>query len=257
MNFENHDEQGKRIKFIDSRFYTKDEQSWYPGVTTILGVVDRGEQYKKWLQSNGFNADVLGKQAMEQGSHVHEAIQDFLLGREIRWATDKGDRLYTRNEWILISRFIDFYTAFKPQTLEVEKILVSDKLCYGSQIDYACMLNGERWLIDHKTGNFYDSSNMQLAALGQLWDEYFPQEKIQRYGIMHLESTHRGRDSKGKSIQGKGWKLIECENVDKEWEDFKHVHAIWRRKNPDFKPFTFSYPDRYSIDSVTTVELPD
>ena len=254
--FENHDEQGKRITFVDSRFYTKDEKQWYPGVTNILSILDKGQQYKKWLQSNGFNADVLAQEAMTQGSNVHQGIQNFLEGMEVRYATGHT-RHFTRHEWIMISRFVDFFTGFNPETVAVEKILVSDKLQYGTQLDYVCKLNGELWYIDHKTGNYYDTSAMQLAASAALWDEYYPDNKIQKCGIMHLESTHRGRDKQGKSIQGKGWKLIECENVPKQFDDFKHVHAIWKRMNPEFRPFTFSYPDRYSIESVKEIILPD
>ena len=35
-------ETGKQVNFIDSRYYTKDEKSLYPGVTNILNVVDKG-----------------------------------------------------------------------------------------------------------------------------------------------------------------------------------------------------------------------
>jgi len=62
-----------------------------------------------------------------------------------------------------------------------------------------------------------------------------------------LDSTHRGRDAKGKSIQGVGWKLVEIDEIDKHWEDFKHIHAIWKRKNPDYKPFNLTYPASYSL----------
>jgi hypothetical protein len=256
QQFENHDPEHQRITFPDARFYTKDNVNWLPGVTTILNVIDKGDQYRKWLQSNGFNADTLSREAMEQGSHVHEGIQDFLKGKEIRWANDDGKKFYTKKEWQLISRFIDFFSGFSPKSLAVERILVSEKLGYGSQLDYVCEISGEVWLIDHKTGSLYDSAYMQLAALRELWNE-FNDRKIDKCGVMHLESAHRGRDSKGKSIQGKGWKLVECENTDRDFEDFLHVQAIWKRKNPNFQPFTQTYPDRYSIGSVTQIELPD
>ena len=256
-HFENHDPEHQRVTFPDARYYTKDNENWFPGVTTILNVVDKGEQYKKWLQANGFNADILARDAMNQGSNVHQGIQDFLNGYELRWATDEGKKLYSKKEWQLISKFVDFYTGFKPHTIAVEKILVSEKLGLGSQMDYVCDLSGEVWLIDHKTGALYDSAKMQLAALRELWNEFNPKRKIDKCGVMHLESTHRGRDKAGKSIQGKGWKLVEVEDVDKHYEDFVHVFAIWKRKNPNFKPFNLVYPDRYSIDSTTEINFPD
>lgn len=256
--FENHDIHGKRVQFVDTRFYQPSgkDDVWLPGVTNILGVIDKGDHYKKWLQSNGFNADYLARQAMEQGSNVHAAIQDFLNGAEVCWSS--GDKaIYTREEWVMLSRFVDFYTAFRPETLAVEKILVSEKLGFGTQLDYVFKMNDEIWYCDHKTGSYYDSANMQIAASIQLWNEHFPKTPITRGCVMHLEALTRGRDKQGKSIQGRGWKLIEIENLDKEWEDFQHVHAIWRRKNPNPRPFNVSYPDRYSIESVKSVELPE
>ena len=237
---------GKQVQFIDSRYYTKDDIHWYPGVTNILNVVDKGSQYATWLNSNGFNADVLMLEAMDQGSHVHEAIQDFLNHKEVLFGNSEK-LFYTRNEWIMISRFIDFFTEFKPQTIAVEQVLVSDKLEFGTQLDYVCNLNGELWYIDHKTGSIYDSAYLQIAASIKLWNEYFPDKVIRKGAILHLDSTHRGRDKQGKSIQGVGWKLIEVEELPKHWEDFTHIQAIWKRKNPDYKPFNLSYPASYKI----------
>lgn len=238
---------GEQVKFIDSRYYTKDRQNWFPGVTTILSTLSKGKQYENWLKSNGFNADYLAKEAMEQGSRVHEAIQTLLLGEELLFGTmDKGG-FYSRNEWTMISRFMDFYDNFHPVTIAVEKVLVSDILRFGSQLDYVCMLDGERWIIDHKTGNLYDTAYMQIASYVNLWNEYFPKEPIEKAGILHLDSTHRGRDKSGKEYQGIGWKLVQVDEIPKHWEDFKHVQALWERQNPDYKPFNVIYPSSYKL----------
>lgn len=106
---------GEQVHFIDSRYYTKDHEKWYPGVTAILGVMGKGKAYEMWLKSNGFNADILAERAMSQGSRVHQAIQDLLEGKEVKFGTI-GAPLFSRNEWVMISRFIDFYTEFKPKT---------------------------------------------------------------------------------------------------------------------------------------------
>jgi hypothetical protein len=239
-------ETGEQVQFIDSRYYTKDKITWYPGISTILDVVSKGKQYDFWLKSLGFNADYVMREAMNKGSNCHAAIQTLLQGYELSFG-EIGKPNYTRDEWIMISRFVDFYTEFKPETIAIEQVLVSEALGFGSQIDYVCMLNGERWLIDHKTGSLYDSASIQTSAYKQLWDEYFPEQPIQRVGILHLDSTHRGRDKTGKSIQGVGWKLIEVEDIEKNFEDFKHIQAIWKRKNPDYKPFNLIYPAMYKL----------
>jgi hypothetical protein len=239
---------GKQVNFIDSRYYTKDSVRWFPGITNILNTIDKGDQYKKWLQSNGFNSDVLAREAMDQGSHVHRAIQDLLNGKVVTFADVETEKLhYTRNEWIMISRFMDFYENFHPETIAVEKVLVSDILQFGTQLDYVCKLNGELIYIDHKTGSLYDSASMQIAASIQLWNEYTPKRMITRGAVLHLDSTHRGRDKSGKSIQGQGWILKYIDDIDKHWGDFKHIQAIWQRHNEDYKPFNLSYPATYKL----------
>jgi hypothetical protein len=237
---------GEQVHFIDSRYYTKDHINWYPGVTAILGVKSKGKQYENWLKSNGFNADYLAKTAMEQGSRVHQAIQNLLIGEEVKFGTME-QVYYSREEWVMISRFIDFYTEFKPETIAVEAVLVSDKLQFGTQLDYVCKLNGELYYLDHKTGSLYDSASMQIAASIKLWNEYYPETPITKGGVLHLDSAHRGRDKTGKKIQGQGWQLVEIDNIEGNWQDFEHLHAIWKRDNPDYKPFNVSYPASYKL----------
>ena len=244
MSFTNYDPIGQRVSFIDERFYTKDNVIFYPGVTTILGVVDKGSQYKRWLQTNGMNADVIMREAMNEGSRIHEAIELFLKGNEINWATDEGVAIYTKSEWIKISKFMDFYDNFKPDIIAIEMIIVSDKLQYGSQLDLICKLNGQRFLIDHKSGGLYDFG-MQLAAMRELWNENFPKEPIEKCAVLHLDATTRGRDKQEKISQGIGWKLVEIDEIDKQFEDFKHVQAIWKRQNPNFRPQNLIYPSSY------------
>lgn len=242
-------ESGEQVQFIDARYYTKDNIKYFPGISEILNVLSKGRQYEMWLKSNGFNADVLARDAMKQGSNVHAAIQMFLMGMELSFG-ELGKPNYTRNEWIMINRFMDFYENFHPKTIAVEKVVVSEILKFGSQLDYVCELNGETWLIDHKTGNLYDTALMQVSAYTHLWNEYFPIQKIQRVGILHLDSTHRGRDKAGKSIQGQGWKLVEVENIEGHWEDFKHVQALWLRQNPSYAPFNLTYPAKFCIKKI-------
>jgi len=237
---------GKQINFVDSRFYTKDNTNFYPGVTNILSTISKGKQFETWLKSNGFNSDILAERAMTQGSNVHEAIENLLKGNEVSFIN--GERLnYTRQEWIMISRFIDFFTEYKPKTIAVEKVLVSDNLQFGTQLDYVCNIGSDLYYIDHKTGSLYDSAPMQIAASIQLWNEYFPKTPITKGAVLHLDSAHRGRDKTGKKMQGQGWCLVEVEDIERNWSDFQAIHQIWKRQNIDYKPFNLTYPASYSL----------
>lgn len=37
------------------------------------------------------------------------------------------------------------------------------------------------------------------------------------------------------------------EDLDKNWEDFLHLQAIWERQNPNYKPFLVEYPVTYKL----------
>jgi hypothetical protein len=237
---------GSQVLFIDSRYYQKNDK-WFPGISTILDVVSKGKEYDKWLKSVGMNADYISRQAMDSGSKIHSAIEQLLKGEEVIFGTMENGAFYSRDEWVKISKFMDFYTEFKPETIAIEKVLVSEKLGFGSQIDYVCKLNGKIIIVDHKSGGIYDSALLQLGAYVKLWEEFYPKMKIDGAAVLHLDSTHRGRDSKGKEIQGRGWKLQFIEELDKQWDDFTHVLAIWKRKNPDYKPFNSEYPASYKL----------
>jgi len=237
---------GKQVKFIDSRAYTKDGVKFYPGISTILDVVNKGSQYDKWLMSNGLQAKVLMREAMERGSRVHEALQDLNNGKEVSFG-EIGRPNYKRDEWIMINRYYDFYTGFQPKILAVEKVLVSDKLGFASQIDLVINLNGINIIVDHKTGGIYDSAFLQLSACRELWNEHYPNTRIDAVAVMHLEAQTRGRDKSGKNIQGHGWKLEFAEDTDKDWLDFKAIFQIWKRKNPDWKPFNQIFPEKIKL----------
>lgn len=102
-------------------------------------------------------------------------------------------------------------------------------------------------MIDYKTGGLYDTADLQLAAYMQLWNEKNPEHPIEKLGILHLEATTRGEDKKGKQIQGKGWKLVEIEDIEYSLKIFNHTHECWKWKNPDFKPLNLQFPDRFCI----------
>jgi len=244
------DDVGKQCKFIDGRFYLSPSGRWLPGYTEVMSVISKGSHYERFLMSNGFNAQIIAREAMEQGSKVHHAIEQFLKDNpvEIKERED-GTYNYTEEEWKRISKFMDFYAEFQPEVIGVESVMASDNLGYGSQLDLICRMpifDNQLIYIDHKTGGLYDTVDMQLAASAMLWNSTYPDLPIQMVAVLHLDAQTRGRDKKGKNIQGKGWKLEIYEDYAKSFNDFQHVFAIWKRKNPDFKPMNVTLPASYN-----------
>lgn len=273
-----HNPDNKQINFLDERFYTADGINFYPSVTTVLGVYPKGYGFNKWLKENGENADDILEKAGEEGSKVHDAIDQMIKGHEVRWThtfvdtlqiqtVESGARFiddcanglqskyykeiqyYNADEWRMILKFVEFCEKWEPVFIANEFNIISDTMRIGGTLDIVCDIAGERWLIDVKTSNYiHKTHELQLAVYAKMFNEKNPDMKIDRVGIMWLKAQTRGEDKKGKVIQGAGWQLKE---FDRHYEDsyklFRHIRAIWDEENPDYRPKNMIFPDRASI----------
>src|SRR4030042_697967 len=181
MLFIEHSVNSRQINVLDSRAYTNDNEKYYPSVTHVLGVIDKGDSFHKYLKSNGFNSDYLLREAMELGHKVHKITElyDTDPDRTINMMEyDKDGKVIFEHPlrvWEMLTRYVEFQKRFKPNVLAIEQVLCSDSLGVGGQIDRILELNGERWLVDLKSGAFtYDEYDLQLAAYKYMWDESFP-----------------------------------------------------------------------------------
>lgn len=277
-----HNPDNKQINFLDERFYTSDGENFYPSVTTVLGVYPKGYGFNKWLKENGESADEILEKAGEQGSKVHDAIDQMINGHEIRWTHTFVDTLqlqsvessarfiddcdnglvskyhkevqfYNIAEWEMILRFVDFNESFKPLFIANEFNIISVSMRVGGTIDLVLDLtiNGktERWLIDIKTSNYiHKTHELQLAAYAMMFNEKNPDMPIDRTGILWLKAQTKGPDAFGKKVQGKGWQLKE---FDRHYTDaykiFRHIRVIFDEENPNYKPKNLIYPDRIKL----------
>jgi hypothetical protein len=244
-----HNPENKQINFLDERFYTIDNETFFPSVTTVLEVYPKGFGFNNWLKDLGHNADEVLRKAGEQGSKVHDAVDQIIQGRELIWADENVAR-YTLDEWMMILRFVEFWETHKPILIANEFNIISINYRLGGTIDLVCEIDGVRWLIDVKTSNaIHTSHEMQMAAYAMMFNEKNPEMPIERTGILWLKALTRGADAKGKSLQGKGWQLKEFpRHYTESFELFKHVRAIWDEENPNYKPKNMTYPDRIKLD---------
>ena len=273
-----HNPDNKQINFLDERFYSADGETFYPSVTTVLGVYPKGYGFNKWLKENGEQADEILKETGEEGSKVHDAIDRLIKGLEVKWTHTVVDSLqietiegiaqykedcangqqekylkevqfYNENEWMMILKFVDFVTKFEPVFIANEFNIISDTMRIGGTLDIVCDIAGERWLIDAKTSNYiHKTHELQVAAYAKMFNEKNPDMTIDRVGILWLKSQTRGEDKKGKSIQGAGWQLKEFDrHYEEAYKLFRHIRAIWDEENPNYKPKNLIYPDRVKI----------
>lgn len=254
-----HDPIQKRIDVLDSRYYTNNGITFYPSVTTVLEALPKGIEYYTWLKDLGHGADEVLKRAANTGSKVHAAIEKYLLGEELLWIDENGNELYTYDEWVMLFKFVEFWTLHTPELLGAEINIISDKHKIGGTIDIVCRINGKLWLIDVKTSNsIHDSHALQLAAYSTLFNDFNPNDKIERFGIMWLKALTRGADKKGEKIQGAGWQLKEFdEPLEDLWSSFCDVRRVWDRQNPNYKPKNLTLPDRLKLSEVKSVRTPE
>jgi hypothetical protein len=241
------DQEMKRVTIMDNRYYSRNEQ-YYPSVTSILQYMPKNKFFETWLKDVGHNADIIMRKAGDEGTQVHEAIENYLLGKKIQMINDDGYSNYSTYVWQMILKFHEFWSTHKPTLLESEIHLFSDKYKFAGTCDLVVEIKGEKWLLDIKTSkSLHTSHELQLSAYAQAWNELFD-EKIERIGIIWLKSTKQKEDKKGLKIQGKGWELFEpTRSIEDNFKLFESIHELYNLENPNPKPNFKSFPTEIQI----------
>lgn len=236
------DQDAKQVNFLDTRFYKKGEK-YYPSVTSVLQYFPKNKFFENWLKDVGHNSDIIVRKAANEGTQVHEAIEDYLLGKEITWLNEYSEAKYSMDVWKNILKFDEFWKQVKPTLIESEIHLFSDEAKIAGTCDLVLEIDGEIWILDIKTSNsLHTSQDLQIAAYAKMWNETF-EEKVVRAGILWLKSSKRGPDKSGKKIQGKGWEVYESSrSIEENWDFFQKILDLYHLENPDAKPAFESFP---------------
>lgn len=255
MIYFKHNLDTRQVRFLDSRAYGTGDGMWYPSVTTILGIIDKGVQFREWLMNTGRNADYITTKAMEQGSLVHGLVERFLINSDSSIncvtydAEGKETHSFSKEAWGMLARFVEFYKKVKPELIAVEQSLSDPDLGFGGTIDLIAKFNGLTWLLDIKTGSYlYDEYDLQLSAYAIMWNKIFPDYKIDKIAVIHLDAQTR-TEGKGDAVQGRGWKLAvigDEEKYTKDFSLFQNVFNVWRWRNPTWKPSFLELPDHFN-----------
>lgn len=233
-----------KIQVLDERFYTLDKDTYYPSVTTVLNAYPKGYHLLEWMKKNGEDSDRILNEAAEQGSNVHNAIEEFLSGKTITWIDDEGRESFTLKEWQMICKFMDFYHNVE-SVEQVEMMLFSKKHRIGGTLDLVCVINGEKWLIDFKTSNgIYKTYELQLAIYKEVYEDMMKAPgSIDRYGVLWLNASTR---TDKPPMQGKGWQIKEfTKDHAHNLKLYNHTRALWDEENPNYKPKNLEYPNSF------------
>ena len=232
----------KQINFLDRRVYKRGEGVYYPSVTTILQYMPKNKFFESWLKDVGHNADLIMRRAGKQGTQVHEACEQLVLGKEVSWMDDYGNAKYSQIVWEMILKFADFWRTHKPELISAEDFVWSDEHRYAGTADLVVKMHGEIWLLDIKTSNsVHKSFDLQLSAYAKGLEEA-KGIKIQRTGIIWLKAHSRGPSKQKNVIQGKGWKVLQIDKIEENFELFKMIYKLYSLENPNTEPIYKSYP---------------
>ena len=231
----------QQVTMPDSRYYRRNG-NYYPSVTHVLSSYPKGKYFEDWLKKVGYSAEWIVKKAAEEGTLVHEMIEDWLNGKEITFLYDNGNPKMPAHVWQMFLRFVDFWETYNPTLIEAEVHLFSDEIKVAGTCDLVCEIEidgkMERWIIDFKTSNHLQTTyDLQGAIYAQCWEECYG-KKIDRVGVLWLKSKSRGEDKSGKRLKGKNWEVYESPRTQEEnIEIFTHVKALFDIENPKPKPY--------------------
>ena len=232
----------QQINFLDRRVYKRGEGVYYPSVTTILQYMPKNKFFESWLKDVGHNADLIMRRAGKEGTQVHEACEKLVLGEEVTWMDNYGNAKYSQIVWEMILKFYDFWSTHKPELISTEDFVWSDKHKYAGTADLVVKMYGEIWLLDLKTSNsIHKSYDLQLASYAKALGEC-KGINIERTGIIWLKAQSRGPSKQKNVIQGAGWKLLQVDDIDKNFELFKMIYELYKLENPTTEPIYNSYP---------------
>ncbi len=231
-----------KINFRDRRVYKRSEGVYYPSVTTILQYMPKNKFFENWLKDVGHTADYIMRKAGKEGTQVHEAAEQLVLGQEVSWMDDYGNAKYSQIVWEMILKLYDFWNTYKPELISTEEFVFSDKFKYAGTADLVVKMDGETWLLDLKTSNsLHRAYNLQLAAYAKALEET-KGIKIDRTGIIWLKSSTRSASKKKGVYQGKGWQIKVIDEIDYNFDLFQTIYKLYSLENPVTEPIYKKYP---------------
>ena len=239
-------EDSKQITLPDSRYYRRNGL-YYPSITYVLSYYPKGKFFQDWLKKVGYSADWIVRKAGEEGTQVHEMIEDYLNGKELNFLSSNDNPLYNPDVWQMFLKFVEWWEKYTPTLIETEVHLFSDKLKVAGTCDLICEIDDKLWLIDFKTSNHMQTTyELQTAVYTQCYEECYG-KKIENQGILWLKSSKR-KAAKDK-MQGKGWEVVTPKRTQEENIDiFKTVKKLFDLENPNHNPIFTEFKTKVKRD---------
>lgn len=196
------------ITFYPKSHRYKKDKKYIPSPSAILGIIDKSRQLIHWavnldidfLQNKLEKFGEITEQDLEEARNKHNEKRDAeaSLGSEVHkfaeeyalWKLGKGEepKIETEDERTLngIYAFLNWLSQNNVEFIEAERVVYSKKYNYVGTADAIAIVNGQKVLIDYKTGKgVYNSAYYQTMAYKMAYEEE-TKEKLKDCLILHF-----------------------------------------------------------------------
>ncbi len=230
-----------QVTIADERWYVKTDDNgndiYVPSVTWVCGHYPKGVAFYKWLANHGWDeAEAIKNAAADKGSKIHLAIVDLINGEEVgmdRKYKDSQDgeaKELELEEYEALLSFAEWYKATKPKITVNEQVVFSDKFGYAGTVDLIAEIDGEKWIIDFKTGQYiWPEYELQLSAYRNAWQEMEIEKEEYKLAILQLGYRMNKRKYKFTEIKDK-------------FNLFLSAREIWANETEGQKPLQKDLP---------------
>ena len=196
--------------------YTLQDGTVVPGVTTILGVLNK-PALVKWANNLGLIGIDSSKYADEKaaiGTLAHQMIADYLRGAETD--TSEYSKVQIDQAENATLSFFEWEKTHHVEPVLIEEPMVSEQYKFGGTIDCLGKINGSLCLLDFKTSSgIFPEMMVQVVAYRQLLAEHG--HKVDQTTILRIGRT-----------PDEGFEERLVNEVDKRWQIFQHCLEIYR-----------------------------
>ncbi len=200
----------KEMRAIYHTRYQLQNGDTIPAVTTVLGILDKGEAFQDWLWDCG-RQGVDYREVRDAAGRVGTITHRFIACHLNSVKPDTGG--YQPGEVAKAEKCFAKYLAWEREhpikPVMVETPLVSEEFRFGGTPDLLAELGGEFVLIDFKTGGgIYESYFCQVAGYRQLLAEQgWP---VGGARIVRISADDAGYEEKIRSDLDRDWQIFKC-----------------------------------------------
>jgi len=196
--------------------YTLQDGTVVPGVTTILGVLNK-PALVKWANNLGLIGIDSAKYVDEKaaiGTLAHQMIADYLRGAETD--TSEYSKVQIDQAENATLSFFEWEKTHHVEPILIEERMVSELYKFGGTIDCLGKINGSLCLLDFKTSSgIFPEMMVQVVAYRQLLAEYG--HKVDQTTILRIGRT-----------PDEGFEERLVNDVERRWLIFQHCLEIHR-----------------------------